>query len=213
MVILIIKIAEIYSLVYIASSFFHLSVLQFCYKIGIRLKPPSLFSVCYALYQIIIILSFYQIDINNLLVNNTTKTIIEKTLINPFLEEVIFRGIIYHILYNRYTKIHRCIFISSLFFSMFHLINFFNVEYDNIYVTFQLIQALLFGLISNYLLVINDNLMSGYFLHIVNNFMGFLIGFKRNNILNHIPLIIYQSVVDICVIIYNYNIANNSKIE
>lgn len=133
------------------------------------------------------------------------------------MEEVIFRGIIYHILYNRYTKIDSCIFISSLFFSLFHLINFFNVEYDNIYVTFQLIQALLFGLISNYLLVINDNLMSGYFLHIVNNFMGFLIGFERNNILNHIPLIIFQSVVDICVIIYNYNIAkkinDNSKIE
>lgn len=190
---------------------------DFSYKIGIRLKPPSLFSVCYSIYQIVVIFCFYEINLNNTLTSTKQLLIIEKSLVNPFIEEIIFRGIIYHILYNRYTNYNYCILITSTFFSLFHLINFFNSEYDNMYVILQLIQAFIFGLISNYLLVINNNLISGYYLHIVNNLMSFLVGFNRSNILNHIWLIVVESVIDVLLVFYNYKISTKmdekSKIE
>ena len=93
--------------------------------------------------------------------NNIVGTIICSGILGPIIEELMFRGIIYNNLNQKYNKI-TSIIITTITFSLFHL---------NI---IQIIYCLIFGIILIYIYEKNHNILSVIILHIISNITSIL---------------------------------------
>lgn len=65
--------------------------------------------------------------------------ILALVFIAPLQEELIFRAIIFHILYNRYMSVRFSARVSSVLFGLAHLANAFSSKFSTIYVVLQVL--------------------------------------------------------------------------
>lgn len=95
-------------------------------------------------------------------------TIVSTTIFMPIVEEFFFRGALFEILRKRISNIHISIFIQALIFASIHSLN----QGSPIAIVFQVICALISGMISGYILIETKSFYLCIIEHITFNLFG-----------------------------------------
>ncbi|KAL6067905.1 hypothetical protein QOT17_008591 [Balamuthia mandrillaris] len=120
--------------------------------------------------------------------------------LDPLKEELVFRGCILLILWNRSKDARRCALLSSVFFGLFHLINLASSHFSKGYVLFQIALGMEIGLFYSLQVMATSSLWESVLLHITNNVLSSLMSATQTPLFAD-PLLLFsvlQTVVVYC---------------
>eukprot|EP00002_Diphylleia_rotans_P040789 TRINITY_DN9761_c0_g1_i2.p1 TRINITY_DN9761_c0_g1~~TRINITY_DN9761_c0_g1_i2.p1 ORF type:complete len:355 (-),score=54.90 TRINITY_DN9761_c0_g1_i2:207-1271(-) len=91
----------------------------------------------------------------------------------PLKEELLFRLVVNHTLFNRLKNKHLTAWASAFWFGLFHLLNLFQTRFSVTYVYLQVFIAFYMGLAYNYIFI-KGSIMTTIILHCLNNILNSL---------------------------------------
>lgn len=113
-------------------------------------------------------------------------------------EEIYFRGIILNLLEEKYTE-KKAIIISALVFGIGHIAGIF-ADRSILIIIFQILNALVFGIIAAEIVIITKSLIPIIIWHVAFNFVNYI---TLATGVNEIFVIVFQEII---MIIYAYNL-------
>jgi membrane protease YdiL (CAAX protease family) len=115
-------------------------------------------------------------SLSNFLDHQQTKIdyfkVFEFIMFIPLKEEIIFRGIIYYLLYNREPSPLYCAVVSNCCFGLFHLVNLFGSGFSTSYVLLQIGLGVEVGLVYSLCFILSGTIWECVILHIINNLVS-----------------------------------------